>query len=254
MEKDLLTRRNDYYADMNHALGFLPLALQDHEVLAILECFMNLYGDANFNTFCGGTNYSTTAWALEFEILTQMLIKHYALLVNPLYINVNAALPQLKDIMNQEAYDAYAEAQSLTQTDINAIYFKSNGFDKQLCGGYAWLPTYADNVEDSDEDALIMRVAIKDDLLKQYLQRHNLGDLKGFLTRADIDDVWNAYQELTETNAIAFTWCLERDRQFIFYNMNTAGAMNAFIDAVSNHLQKNGFEEASKYLDAMFDL
>ena len=100
-----------------HPLAFLDfhgagMDLQESQVVRLLQLLDELYGD---------TNQETPVWALEFQVMTRMLVHERALLINPLYLNLgecDALLP----VFTPEQQALYLQAQALTQDEINSRY------------------------------------------------------------------------------------------------------------------------------------
>ncbi len=105
------------YETHQHPLAFLDfhgagMDLQESQVVRLLQLLDELYGD---------TNQETPVWALEFQVMTRMLVHERALLINPLYLNLgecDALLP----VFTPEQQALYLQAQALTQDEINSRY------------------------------------------------------------------------------------------------------------------------------------
>lgn len=68
------------YEDENYPLFFVRLpGLTNANIVQLLN---------NFDLMYGSTNQETTDWALEYQLLTRMLVHDKCLLVNPLYLNI----------------------------------------------------------------------------------------------------------------------------------------------------------------------
>lgn len=105
------------YETHQHPLAFLDfhaagMDLKESQVIRLLQLLDEIYGD---------TNQETPVWALEFQLLTRMLVHEKALLINPLYLDLgecDALLP----VFTPEQQALYLRARELTQEDINNRY------------------------------------------------------------------------------------------------------------------------------------
>ncbi len=68
-------------ADLTDKYVFMPICIEAKQVLVnLLKLFDELYGN---------TDQELNEWAAEFQVLTRMLIHHNALLLNPVYLEVD---------------------------------------------------------------------------------------------------------------------------------------------------------------------
>lgn len=128
-----------------------------------------------------------------------------------------------------------------------------------LAGGYILLPTYAvlsdeeyEETKDWDETP-IEYVAIQTDYLLNRLKAMGYLDLTDFLCNYTYDDVDGFIDDAAKHNAVAFEYRPALDEKFRFPKTCKGDAMYALLDFVSGHLQENGFESASKYLDCWLE-
>ena len=105
------------YEDRQHPLAFLDfygagMDLRESQVIRLLQLLDELYGD---------TNQETPVWALEFQVMTRMLVHEKALLINPLHLNLSEC-DALLSVFTPEQQALYLRAVSLTQDYINNRY------------------------------------------------------------------------------------------------------------------------------------
>lgn len=132
--------------------------------------------------------------------------------------------------------------------------------ETMLAGGYILLTTYAtlsaeeyEETQDWDETPTA-HVAIKLEYLLNRLKEMKYFDLSDFLYNYTYDDlVFFAAQAMLD-HAVAFEYRPSLDEKFSFPETCEKNAMYALLDFVSGHLQENGFEAASKYMDSWLEL
>ncbi len=129
-----------------------------------------------------------------------------------------------------------------------------------LSGGYILLTTYAmlsaeeyEETEDWDETP-ITYVAIKFEYLLNNLKELKYFDLSDLLYNYTYDDLEYFAIEAMSDHAVAFMYRPSLDKKFRFPVTCKRSAMYALLDFVSGHLQENGFESASKYIDCWLEL
>lgn len=136
--------------------------------------------------------------------------------------------------------------------------------DNNLAGGYILIPTYAvlDDkdaaVLKDDDETPVMYFAIQRDAILRYLHDES-GDDAGstvdhWLNEFDYDESQALYGFGLLEGAVAFSWCEYLDDPFHVINITDQNAIAAAVDLLSGKLQENGYTEASKFLDAMFNL
>lgn len=108
---------------------------------------------------------------------------------------------------------------------------------------------------DIDADGI---VAIKRDWLEKYLCETNVVDnpitLKEFLDEYNSEDTNEIMASAILEGTIAFTLCTEDDDTPVQFFGDEGWKIRAFLDYISQLLQDNGFEKASKFLDCQFRL
>ena len=108
---------------------------------------------------------------------------------------------------------------------------------------------------DIDADSI---VAIKRDWLEKYLCETNVADnpitLKEFLDEYNSEDTNEIMASAILEDTIAFTLCTEDDDTPVHFFGDEDWKIRAFLDYISQLLQDNGFERASKFLDCQFRL
>lgn len=107
----------DYeYEDEGYPLFFIELPnLCDRHIVQLLKVFDGFYGD---------TDQETTEWALEYQLLTRLLITEKMLLVNPKYLDLSDenVIHAVLDAGTDE--HIYLSARALSQGDILKAYEK----------------------------------------------------------------------------------------------------------------------------------
>lgn len=87
-----------------------------------------------FDEWYGNTEQETTDWALEYQLLSRMLLNDGALLVNPRYLDLDfeagshvpSELSKILKSVGLKAHDVYVQARALTQKQINQMYIREN--------------------------------------------------------------------------------------------------------------------------------
>ena len=94
--------------------------LSNLDVVKLLGEFDLLYGD---------TAQETTEWALEYQVLTRMLVHEKSLLVNPTFLDISEkdALQKILDCMPDEAKTVYQEARRLSDEEIQKLFTEEEG-------------------------------------------------------------------------------------------------------------------------------
>lgn len=116
----LFTWKNYFYETIDYPLVFVKLYLSDEQVNNILHYFDGLYGD---------TDQDTTVWALEFQLLTRMLICEKALLVNPYYLDLDseALLTTLREIIGESNFVLFRNQLGMTIEEARKLYAEEHG-------------------------------------------------------------------------------------------------------------------------------
>lgn len=115
-EKDTFFWRHYEYEGSNYPLMFVRLPnLKFKDIVLLLQIFDKLYGD---------TAQDTSDWALEFQVLTRMLVQEKSLLVNPLHLDISddGTSSELLSILSAEDKARYMAARQLTMDEIMAMY------------------------------------------------------------------------------------------------------------------------------------
>lgn len=106
--------RYDEYEEINYPLAFVPLpVLMPTDIVNVLCWFDVMYGN---------TDQNTSTWALEFQLLTRMLVHDKALLINPKHLAMEDVEKELYDVLPASAYTLYMQARLLTQDQIAAAF------------------------------------------------------------------------------------------------------------------------------------
>lgn len=93
-----------------------------------------------FDEWYGNTEQRTTDWALEYQLLTRMLLSDGALLVNFRYLDLSgldfedgtcvpSELAAILKSVSLKALHAYSMAHALTQEEINQLYIEEEELD-----------------------------------------------------------------------------------------------------------------------------
>lgn len=136
--------------------------------------------------------------------------------------------------------------------------------DNSLAGGYILIPTYA-VLDDKDASMLkgndevpVMYFAILKDAILRYLHDESEQGAESavdhWLNEFDYEESQALYAFGLLEGAVAFSWCEYLDEPFHAINITDQNAIAATVDLLSGKLQESGYTEASKYLDAMFNL
>ena len=153
--------------------------------------------------------------------------------------------------------------QSLPEAEQAVPETKQNLHDSmELSGGYVLLPVSAEltdddyNALDDEDDIPVMYAAVSRDSLKRYLGESTTDEeldhwLYDESTREDTD---NAYGFALLDDSVAFTWDELRDEPFEVVGITSYQAMQAAMDFISGKMQEQGYSDASKWLDCLFDL
>lgn len=111
---------NYKYEDENYPLLFIELPhLNNRDIVCLLRLFDELYGD---------TNQETTAWALEYQLLTRMLVTEKQLLVNPTHLDLSDT--EGIDVLNAipvEDRSRYLSARGITLEQVQRMHDVSIG-------------------------------------------------------------------------------------------------------------------------------
>ncbi len=104
------------YGQKNYPLLFVHLPhLNNRDIVELLRVL-----DVNY----GNTEQETTDWALEYQVLTRMLIHEKALLVNPLHLDLSEedAMAELLETLPEDDRDIYIAARQLGQEEILEMF------------------------------------------------------------------------------------------------------------------------------------
>jgi len=114
-ERELSRKRYLFWSEYqykDHPLVFVCLPhLTNRDTIEILRLWDEAYGD---------TDQETPDWALEFQILTRMLVHEKCLLVNPVHLDASdeGFCQKLLAALPHEDRAEYVEARALNQEDI----------------------------------------------------------------------------------------------------------------------------------------
>lgn len=110
----MLFWKNEKYEEMDYPLAFVELHnLRNKEIVEILSMFDTLYGD---------TDQDTEEWALEFQVLTRLLVKHHAILINPKYLALNEAVEEFQRILGKEKFERFQNGVNMSMDLIRKMY------------------------------------------------------------------------------------------------------------------------------------
>lgn len=132
----------------------------------------------------------------------------------------------------------------------------------ELAGGYLLLPmsAYGAYLEGSEgEDKPTMYFAIIKDEIMNYLNApvEDLSTVNQWLETFSEEEARALYDfaELDgPSDAVPFTWVPYAEEPLEIQCIESHSSMLALMDFLSGKLQENGFEDASKYLDAIFGI
>lgn len=102
------------YEDERYPLFFIELPnLCDRHIVQLLKVFDELYGD---------TDQDTTEWALEYQLLTRLLITEKMLLVNPKHLDLSDE-DVIQAVLAASTDTAiYLSARTISHKDILMLY------------------------------------------------------------------------------------------------------------------------------------
>ena len=109
------------YEEENYPLFFVHLPnLRNRDIVEVLRVLDMAYGD---------TNQETTDWALEFQVLTRMLVREKSLLVNPLYLDLSQdpTMAELLEALPSEDRHTYRVARQMSQEEILRMHQEYEG-------------------------------------------------------------------------------------------------------------------------------
>ena len=110
----MLFWKNEKYEEMDYPLAFVELHnLRNKEIVEVLSKFDTLYGD---------TDQDTEEWALEFQVLTRLLVKHHAILINPKYLALNEAVEKFQRILGKEKFERFQNGVNMSMDLIRKKY------------------------------------------------------------------------------------------------------------------------------------
>ena len=77
-----------------------------------------------FDVFYGNTMQETTEWALEYQVLTRMLIHEQSLLVNPTFLDISEeeVLQEILACLPDAAKQAYLKARQLGDEEVQRLF------------------------------------------------------------------------------------------------------------------------------------
>ena len=117
-EEDTAIRHFWNHYGIPHPLMFVELPdLDDENILELLRLFDSWYGD---------TEQETTEWALEFQLLTRMLISSRALLTNPSFLAIdNEMFYTIGEHLSDEDYQTYKKEFTRDEKEVRKLYRKA---------------------------------------------------------------------------------------------------------------------------------
>jgi len=100
----------------------------------------------------------------------------------------------------------------------------------------------------------IETIAVSKKWLADYISDDDdTQDIQSFMENYTTEDTDQIVGQAILDNTIAFTLCEDRNPKIELYGDKNKSA-EVVIDYISQVLQDNGYENASKYIDAMFEL
>lgn len=100
----------------------------------------------------------------------------------------------------------------------------------------------------------IETIAVSKKWLADYISDDDdAHDIQSFMENYTTEDTDQIVGQAILDNTIAFTLCEDRNPKIELYGDKNKSA-EVVIDYISQVLQDNGYENASKYIDAMFEL
>lgn len=100
----------------------------------------------------------------------------------------------------------------------------------------------------------IEAIAVSKKWLADYISDDDdAQDIQSFMENYTTEDTDQIVGQAILDNTIAFTFCEDRNPKIELYGDKNESA-EVVIDYISQVLQDNGYENASKYIDAMFEL
>lgn len=120
-----------------------------------------------------------------------------------------------------------------------------------LAGGFCLVKSIdTDNPNDVDLPVLI---AVKEDSLLAFVNEKGYDSLEEFYSKYTAKSVGNLERWANYAGKMAFSFHTGTGEFMIPAYMKNDGVF-ALIDFISGKLQENGFTDASKYLDCLFEL
>ena len=100
----------------------------------------------------------------------------------------------------------------------------------------------------------IETIAVSKKWLADYISDDDdAQDIQSFMENYTTEDTDQIVGQAILDNTIAFTFCEDRNPKIELYGDKNESA-EVVVDYISQVLQDNGYENASKYIDAMFEL
>lgn len=110
----MLFWKNEKYEEMDHPLAFVELKnLRNVEIVELLQKFDILYGD---------TDQDTSEWALEFQLLTRMLVQGHAILINPKYLELSEVVGEFRPILGKVNYQTFENGVRMSMDLIRKMH------------------------------------------------------------------------------------------------------------------------------------
>ena len=132
----------------------------------------------------------------------------------------------------------------------------------RLAGGYVTVTAYASYnlleralMENEDEVPIVI-LAVREDFLTEFARKEDWPSLDVFMKEYTYDATEGLEDKARRKDALAFVYSgsLLDDEPFPFLGLTDPNAVLAYTDFLSGMLQDQGYEEASKAIDCLFNL
>lgn len=121
----------------------------------------------------------------------------------------------------------------------------------RLAGGFCLVKSI--DLDNRDNEELPVLLAAKEDFLLAFANKKGYDSLEEFYSKHTAKDVQDLEYQASCTRNMAFSFHTETG-ELAFPMLMKSDDVLAIIDFISGKLQENGFTDASKYLDCLFDL
>lgn len=121
----------------------------------------------------------------------------------------------------------------------------------RLAGGFCLVKSV--DLDTPGQEELPVLVAVKEDFLLEFARKKGYESLEAFYSKYTAKDVGNLEYQANHAGSMAFSFHTGTGELAFPMHMKSDG-VRAVIDFISGKLQGQGFKDASKYLDCLFDL